>query len=941
MRLESLKMFARNPSPRPWKETLAAGLLLAAALALAYGPAKLAGHSIYGGVIQDLTNLYGFFCWDEFSRSELLAGRFPLWNPHNAFGVPHLANMQTAVFYPVNWLKWAFGFWPVIDLILMLRLWLAGIFTYLLARASLRVGLFPALLAAIAFMLGGHLTRYVYMSHLNVEVLLPLQALLMHRLARRACWTRLLAAAGGFALLTLGGFPEATLWAIALTLAYYLFCLGRDLPRRCWAGAAALALGLIVAAPQWLPFAEYLPQAWTYHDATSGLRHCDPRLAVALVLPWFFGDNRLSPVASFLPPYLGLVPVLLIVYLALAPRRIGRTGAFWLAAAVTLAAVIYGVPPFSLLGRIFPFSLTYNDKYAAPALGLSVALLAGLAAHRIAAGRSLKNVTVAVLVLVGSVAANVGMGYANLFRPVWALGLKYSPAMLPIASALLAAAIVIVLLRQRLRIRAAAAAAGLALLTLLGLLADQRGYAPLYHDGLRPQSAALAKLLPPGDTQLRVHADPELTDLLADRLLPAGIDDLRSYDPLYPRRYVEFMARVNGLAGDTLREHYDRNMLFSVDRAHLADPMLALANVGYFLLPTALDEVPLARGLVETARTLSPRAESWLRAEETSAAGVFKLALMEHAPIRIETELARPASGTPTLMFEAGVPDGQWSRPGGPRGDGLDFAVIALDNPPRLRYARYLDAKRRPDDFGWKPVSLPLPPPLGAGNTVTVALSILPGPKNDSTRDAAAWGQPRLKAPTAPSGLTRIGSGGDAMFLYRSERVYPRFGWVRGAGPLPEDEAGYQAGVARIAQVNLNAFKSVALIKGELNEPLSGATVKVDKESLTVTDRVPGRTRYAYTFSHPRIVVQADQDFPGFRAWTTSGAPAREVRVRLADGAFMAAAAQAGPGELELAYQPWAFRIGLWFALAGLAVAMVLSGPALVMGRVGVKIDEG
>jgi len=80
----------------------AALAVLAGALALAYGPVKYHGHSIYGGVIQDVTNLFGFFCWDQFSRAELLAGRFPLWNPHNAFGVPHLANMQSAIFYPLN-----------------------------------------------------------------------------------------------------------------------------------------------------------------------------------------------------------------------------------------------------------------------------------------------------------------------------------------------------------------------------------------------------------------------------------------------------------------------------------------------------------------------------------------------------------------------------------------------------------------------------------------------------------------------------------------------------------------------------------------------------------------------------------------------------------------------------------------------------------------------
>ncbi len=211
-------MTRQSPRPGFW-----AGLLLVAALLLFYGPTLLSKHFIFTGVIQDLTNIYGFYPWDTYSGQELARGHFPLWNSYNALGLPHLANMQSAVFYPLQWLKYLLGFWVAADLVLLLRLWLAGFFTYLFARSALRLEFGPALLAGTAFMLCGHFTRFVYMSHLNVETLLPLQLFLFHRLAEKPGLRRSVAAGLGAALLVLGGFPEAALYALCITAAYFLF----------------------------------------------------------------------------------------------------------------------------------------------------------------------------------------------------------------------------------------------------------------------------------------------------------------------------------------------------------------------------------------------------------------------------------------------------------------------------------------------------------------------------------------------------------------------------------------------------------------------------------------------------------------------------------------------------------------------------------------------
>jgi hypothetical protein len=45
---------------------------------------------------------YHFLSFSLFQRSELLAGRLPLWNPYTYGGHPFLADTQAAVFYPLS-----------------------------------------------------------------------------------------------------------------------------------------------------------------------------------------------------------------------------------------------------------------------------------------------------------------------------------------------------------------------------------------------------------------------------------------------------------------------------------------------------------------------------------------------------------------------------------------------------------------------------------------------------------------------------------------------------------------------------------------------------------------------------------------------------------------------------------------------------------------------
>src|SRR5690349_2484683 len=132
-------------------------------------PAGWTGPS--NGLLTD--SVFQFEPWLAFTVQSLHAGALPLWNPDAMLGAPFLGNMQSAIFYPGNW---PYFLWPG-ALTLALRVWiklfLAALGMYLLARQVLRVGPVAAALAAIAFTFGAFMTVWLLYSQTSVVALLP------------------------------------------------------------------------------------------------------------------------------------------------------------------------------------------------------------------------------------------------------------------------------------------------------------------------------------------------------------------------------------------------------------------------------------------------------------------------------------------------------------------------------------------------------------------------------------------------------------------------------------------------------------------------------------------------------------------------------------------------------------------------------------------------
>lgn len=117
--------------------------------------------------------------WKIFSIKSLKEEIIPLWNPYNFAGTPHLANFQSGVFNPINFLFFFLPFVQAWGFYILLQPLLAGFFTYLYCR-QISLKRPASFLAALCFSYGGFLTVWLEYGTLGWAVIwLPLSLYLL------------------------------------------------------------------------------------------------------------------------------------------------------------------------------------------------------------------------------------------------------------------------------------------------------------------------------------------------------------------------------------------------------------------------------------------------------------------------------------------------------------------------------------------------------------------------------------------------------------------------------------------------------------------------------------------------------------------------------------------------------------------------------------------
>lgn len=243
--------------------------------------------------------LNAFAKWYLLVRESLERGEWPLWNPYEFTGLPLMANLQSAVFYPPRLVQTVGDIFHATTVFMLLKLFLCGFNAYVAARL---LKLTPALarFVSVGWMLSLYQLSWCYWPLPDVGAWFPIAFVGVEWLAtgrrRKGFYALTLAAT----LILLAGHPESALsFNVGLGL-YFVTRLAveRTSPtvfiQTCMLALSSWFVALLVNAVQLVPFTEYLANSFQMSEldrAGKGVLHHSLPLSsfTPLFVPRFYG----------------------------------------------------------------------------------------------------------------------------------------------------------------------------------------------------------------------------------------------------------------------------------------------------------------------------------------------------------------------------------------------------------------------------------------------------------------------------------------------------------------------------------------------------------------------------------------------------------------------------------------------------------------------------
>jgi hypothetical protein len=294
--------------------------------------------------------VWQFVPWIELARRDVLAGRAPLWNPHQDGGVPLLGNAISALGSPLLWPALLAGVAKGWNVSLLLRVLLALASAWFWLRDLGRSGA-SALLGALAFALSGPFVAWLEHPQTLTAAAVPLLLLFARRTAADPSRGPFFGLAATTALILSGGHPETQLMAALAGAAVAVHAAPRARAVLPPLGAALIGAGL--AAPLLLPFAGYLRLSESWRGIGRHPFVLSTSDLLRFVLPRGVAGSNVIEAASTVSV---TVLVLAIVSLSRIPRD--REVRFWAAVAGAILLVTYDNPLSRLLALETPVHWT-------------------------------------------------------------------------------------------------------------------------------------------------------------------------------------------------------------------------------------------------------------------------------------------------------------------------------------------------------------------------------------------------------------------------------------------------------------------------------------------------------------------------------------------------------------------------------------------------------
>ncbi len=294
-----------------YKVVLTGGVFLPADLLLVMNPWRHYARALFSDFERAqnplLDVIQQYYPWRLYAVRTLRGGEIPLWNPYAFCGTPFVANLQSAIFYPLNLIFFLTAVGRGFGFSALIHLCLAGTFTYLLLR-HWKLQRPAALLGAVTFMFNGYFIAWMEFPSISLwtGTWLPLILLLFDKsiVQRNTRWA--IAAGAIVGVQFLGGHLNTSFYVVFGLTAYAAFRAITKVQSRCllvighW--LLVIAVGFALSAIQLLPTFELSQRstrsvAHQYHEVVVNglpLHHL-----ITFLVPNFFGNNKVGWWAGF------------------------------------------------------------------------------------------------------------------------------------------------------------------------------------------------------------------------------------------------------------------------------------------------------------------------------------------------------------------------------------------------------------------------------------------------------------------------------------------------------------------------------------------------------------------------------------------------------------------------------------------------------------------
>ena len=271
--------------------------------------------------------------WHKLTFDEIKTNfSLPLWNPYSFSGTPHLANIQTFIFNPINILFLLLPMFEAWIIFIILQVPFTIYFTYLFTK-SLGLSKWPSLMSGIAFVFSSYFINWIEIGIVGYSILwLPLILYAIQKVIETPKTRFLILLILSSAAAIFAGHIQTTVFIFAVGVSYYFakhaFTKKRNNKKIAGIFITWFLLTFLITAIQTIPALEFYlnsPLVEPLAKHVFSINSMPLKNLIALFAPDFFGNpatnNFWSVMYGDATPHIGVLPLFFAVFAIIAVKR--------------------------------------------------------------------------------------------------------------------------------------------------------------------------------------------------------------------------------------------------------------------------------------------------------------------------------------------------------------------------------------------------------------------------------------------------------------------------------------------------------------------------------------------------------------------------------------------------------------------------------------------